>query len=78
MKTENLKKENETNKKHIDPEIDFWMDKREVLEKLHISSRTLQTWRSKGQIPFKKIGRKIYYWYSDLIELLKTKPVSKQ
>jgi hypothetical protein len=77
MKTENLKTQNETEKKIIDPEIDFWMDKREVLEKLHISSRTLQTWRSSGRIPYKKIGRKIYYWYSDLIELLKTKPVSK-
>ncbi len=74
MKTENLKTQNESEKKIIDPEKDFWMDKREVLEKLHISSRTLQTWRSNGQIPYKKIGRKIYYWYSDLIELLKTKP----
>lgn len=77
MKTEKLKTQNETEKKIIDPEIDFWMDKRDVLEKLHISSRTLQTWRSNGLIPYKKIGRKIYYWYSDLIEVLKTKPVSK-
>ncbi len=72
MKTE--KQENKTNEEKLPDHSreDFWMDKTEVLEKMHISSRTLQTWRSKRILPFKKIGRKIYYWDSDLRELLRT------
>jgi predicted site-specific integrase-resolvase len=49
---------------------DVWIDKQEVMIRMHISDRTLQTWRSKGIIPFSRIGKKIYYKESDLRNLL--------
>jgi hypothetical protein len=49
---------------------EVWLDKQDILERMHISSRTLQTWRSKKIIPFTKIGRKIYYREEDLRRLL--------
>jgi hypothetical protein len=33
------------------PADEVWLDKQDMLTRLHISSRTLQTWRSKGIIP---------------------------
>jgi hypothetical protein len=33
---------------------------------LHISIRTLQYWRSKGILPYYKIGNKIYYRQKDV------------
>jgi len=49
---------------------EIWIDKQEILMRLHISNRTLQTWRSKGIIPFARIGKKIFYKESDLRNLL--------
>jgi hypothetical protein len=49
---------------------EVWIDKQEILLRLHISNRTLQTWRSKGIIPFARIGKKIFYKESDLTNLL--------
>jgi hypothetical protein len=51
---------------------ELWIDKQEILMRLHISNRTLQTWRSKGIIPFARIGKKIFYKESDLRNLLNT------
>jgi Helix-turn-helix domain len=75
---ENQKRQIEAGIKTGDLGTDFWMDKQEVLERFHITGRTLQTWRTNGQIPYKKIGRKIYYWYSDLIAFMKTKTSGRQ
>ena len=47
-----------------------WIDKQEIMMRLHISNRTLQTWRSKGILPFARIGKKIFYKESDLRDLL--------
>lgn len=47
-----------------------WMDSQEIMELLHLSARTLQTWRSKGVLPFSKVGNKIFYKRCDLDELL--------
>ena len=47
-----------------------WLDKQDILTRLHISSRTLQRWRSEGIIPFTKVRGKIYYKESDLKILL--------
>jgi len=47
-----------------------WFDKADLLMLLHISSRTLQNWRSKGIIPFTRIKGKIYYKETDVYELL--------
>lgn len=49
---------------------EIWLDKQEVLQRLHISSRTLQTWRSKKLLNYSKIGGKIFYRESDLQKLL--------
>jgi len=55
--------------KNYNPE-EIWIDKQEIMMRLHISNRTLQTWRSKGILPFARIGKKIFYKESDLRDLL--------
>jgi predicted site-specific integrase-resolvase len=45
---------------------DGWLDKQDILTRLHISGRTLQRWRTKGIIPFTRIRKKIFYKESDL------------
>lgn len=47
------------------------LDGHNVMMKLHISPRTLQTLRSNGTIPYTRIGRKIYYFRHDIERLLK-------
>ncbi|HMH31527.1 MAG TPA: helix-turn-helix domain-containing protein [Puia sp.] len=49
---------------------DRLLDKQDILMRMHISSRTLQTWRTKGMLPYCRIGKKIYYRESDLEKLL--------
>ena len=49
---------------------DVWIDKQEIMMRLHISNRTLQNWRSSGLLPFARIGKKIFYKESDLKNLL--------
>ena len=45
---------------------EIWLDKQDLLTRMHISPRTLQTWRSEGILPFVRIRKKIYYRESDL------------
>ena len=40
--------------------LEDWIDGQEVMQKLKISPRTLQTLRSNGTIPFTRIGHKLY------------------
>lgn len=47
-----------------------WIDAQDVMHKLHISVRTLQTWRTNGTIPFSRIRGKLYYRKSDILALL--------
>ena len=47
------------------------LDGQDVMMKLHISPRTLQTLRSNGPIPYTRIGRKIYYFRHDIERILK-------
>lgn len=47
-----------------------WIDKQPVLEKMRISERTLQKWRSKGILPHYNIAGRIYYCEEDLQTLL--------
>ena len=49
-----------------DPLEDRWLDIQDVCELLHISKRTLQSYRDKGILPFSQIGAKIYYKSSDI------------
>lgn len=52
--------------------LEDWIDGQEVMIKLHISPRTLQTLRSNGTIPYTKIGHKIWYLKSDIERILRT------
>lgn len=47
-----------------------WLDNQDVLQTLHISKRTLQTFRDNGTLPFSKIQGKFYYKVSDIEQLL--------
>ena len=49
-----------------DPLEDRWLDIQDVCELLHVSKRTLQSYRDKGILPFSQIGVKIYYKASDI------------
>ncbi len=51
--------------------LDTLLDGQDVMMRLHISQRTLQTLRSNGTLPFTHIGRKIYYLRSDIERILK-------
>ncbi|MCL7753313.1 helix-turn-helix domain-containing protein [Polaribacter sp. Z022] len=49
---------------------DTWLDNQDVMQTLHISKRTLQTFRTNGIIPFSKIQGKFYYKEADIIQIL--------
>ncbi len=50
--------------------LEDWIDNIDVIHILHISSRTLQTLRSNGTIPFSRINNKIYYRRQDIQNIL--------
>lgn len=52
--------------KETTPLSDVWMDNHDVCTLLHISKRTLQTYRDSGKLPFSQIGAKIYYKAADV------------
>jgi len=47
-----------------------WVDNQDVMQMLHISPRTLQTFRTNGTIPYSKISGKFYYKVANIEELL--------
>lgn len=47
-----------------------WLDNQQVLEKLHISKRTLQNLRSKNVIPYSKVGKKCFYNKTHVQEMM--------
>lgn len=47
-----------------------WLKTHEVKQLLDISSGTLQTLRSKGTLPYTRLGGAIYYDYEDIQRLL--------
>lgn len=49
--------------------IDSLMTSEEVISMCNISGMTLFNWRSSGKIPFKKVGKKIYYSKKDVMAL---------
>lgn len=51
--------------------IDGLLDGQDVMMRLHISPRTLQTLRSNGTLPYTRIGRKLYYFRQDIERILK-------
>ena len=51
---------------------DSWVDNQDVMQMLHISKRTLQTFRSNGTLPYSKVSGKFYYKVSDIEDLFKS------
>ena len=49
---------------------DTWIDNQDVLQTLHISKRTLQTFRTTGTLPYSTVQGKFYYKVSDVAQLL--------
>ena len=45
---------------------DAWLDNQDVMQTLHISKRTLQTFRDNGTLPYSKVGGTFYYKVSDI------------
>lgn len=56
--------------KPLAPET-HWLDNQEVMEMLHVGPRTLQRWRSTGQLRFSKLKGKIWYLESDVNQMVK-------
>ena len=50
--------------------LEDWIDSCAVIHLLHISSRTLQTLRTNGTIPYSRINNKIYYRRQDIQQIL--------
>ena len=47
-----------------------WLTNKEVCELLHISMRTLQSYRDSGILPYSQIGHKCYYRITDVEQLI--------
>ncbi len=47
-----------------------FLSNRDICQRLHISSRTLQDWRDTGVVPFIHIRGKILYRESDVLKLI--------
>ncbi|MBE7177764.1 MAG: helix-turn-helix domain-containing protein [Mucilaginibacter polytrichastri] len=52
------------------PQPETWLDGQDVMNMLHISPRTLQTWRSNNLIPHAQINGKIFYRRTDIDAVL--------
>jgi excisionase family DNA binding protein len=50
---------------------------KETCELLHISASCLNQWKAQGKIPFKKLGKRIYFSKKELMESLKDSNYSK-
>ncbi len=56
----------------ITPKIndEILLDNQDLCLLLKVSQRTLQRFRSSGKIPYRLIGRKVYYLESDVIDFI--------
>lgn len=43
-----------------------WLDNSDVCRLLNVSSRTMQTYRDTGKLPYSQINNKLYYKKSDI------------
>lgn len=50
--------------------LEDWIDNQDVMRLLHISTRTLQTLRTNGTLPYTRISNKIYYRRQDIQRIL--------
>jgi hypothetical protein len=65
-----LNHENEKLTKQSNMFDNTWLIGGEVCQILRISTRTLANYKAKGILPFAQVGRKIYYKFRDVEELL--------
>jgi len=56
---------------------EVWLDKQDILQRMNISDRTLLKWRRQCLLPYSRVGGKIYYLESDLLEMLKRAKVEE-
>lgn len=50
------------------PPDQILLDEADAVQLLKVTKRTLATWRQQGHLKFGKIGGKIYYRLSDILE----------
>ena len=50
--------------------LEDWLDSQDVMQMLHIGSRTLQKLRDNGTLPFSRINHKLYFRRQDLEAIL--------
>jgi hypothetical protein len=65
-----LKDVDERINKAMRPANEVILDDVELCALLHMSKRKSAQWREQRQLPFHKLGGKIYYIYSDILVLL--------
>lgn len=71
MTVPRTKKDLNMDNNNVSVSIDSLMDKQEVMQRLHISERKLQTLRSNGTLPYTRLGGKIYYLREDIEAVLR-------
>lgn len=49
-----------------------WLDTTEVCNMLHVSDRTLRSWRREGYLKGRFIGGRVYYRYVEIVALLES------
>lgn len=54
-----------------------WLDNQEVCLMMNITKRTLQTYKSKGLLPYSRLNRKNYFKFSDIQALLEAEQTNK-
>ena len=54
------------------PLSDKWVEHHKALQIFQCTSRTLQSYRSNGFLPYSKIGGKIFYLITDIDELIQS------
>ena len=59
-------------KQTIDGASDRLLKKRELAERLGVSSRTVDDWQRRGRIAYLKIGKSCRYRWDDVLEKLKS------
>ena len=58
------------NKSRLETFQETWIDGQDVMQIMHISPRTLQSYRDKGILPYSQIRGKIYYKLSAIETML--------
>lgn len=54
-----------------------WLDNKQVCELFKISSRTMQTYRDTGVLPYSQIGRKCYYKAIDIEQFINQQQIKE-